>query len=391
MIPFIDLKAQFAALEENIRARMDAVLEHGRFINGPEVAELEKALADFAGVPHCVTCSSGTDALLMALMAWGVGPGDVVFAPPFTFIATTEVVTLLGAVPVFVDIDPSTFNMDPGALERAVDAVEQGDASIHALPAPCRGKRLRPRAVITVDLFGLPADYAAIEPLCDGLGLLLLEDAAQGFGGHMGGRRAGSFGQAAATSFFPAKPLGCYGDGGAVFTSDSATADQLRSISLHGKGGHKYDNARLGLNARLDTLQAAVLLAKLAAFPGEIEARQRIAGLYAEGLSGVDGVTAPATPKGFASAWAQYSILLDMDRDAVAAGLKERGVPSAIYYPRPLHLQTAYAYLGYQEGDMPVSEDSSRRILSLPMHPYMDDTTAGAVCAAVAEAVAGAR
>lgn len=391
MIPFIDLKAQFATLEPEIRARMDAVLAHGAFIMGPEVAELEKALAAYVGAPHCVSCASGTDALLMALMAWGVGPGDAVFTSPFTFIATAEVVTLLGATPVYVDIDPATFNLDPAALARAMDAVEAGDPSIHPLPAPCRGKRLRPRAVISVDLFGLPANYPLIEALCAEGGLLLLEDAAQGFGGEIGGRKAGSFGHAAATSFFPAKPLGCFGDGGAVFTADAETAEVLTSIRVHGKGTHKYDNARLGLNARLDTLQAAILLPKLAAFPAEVLARRAAADRYAAGLAKVAGVTAPTVPAGYASSWAQYSILLDVDRDRVAAGLKARGVPSAVYYPCPLHLQTAYAHLGYAPGDMPVSEDCSARILALPMHPYLDAATQDTVCRAVAEAVVEAR
>ncbi len=391
MIPFIDLKAQFAALESEIRTRMDAVLAHGGFIMGPEVAELEKALAEYVGVPHCVTCASGTDALLMALMAWGVGPGDVVFTTPFTFIATAEVVTLLGATPVYVDIDPATFNLDPGSLAKAMDAVEAGDPSIHPLPAACRGKRLRPRAVISVDLFGLPADYHLIEALCAEGGLLLLEDAAQGFGGEIQGKKACAFGHAAATSFFPAKPLGCYGDGGAVFTRDAETAAVLKSIRVHGKGSHKYDNARLGLNARLDTLQAAILLPKLAAFPRELDARQQAADRYAAGLGGIAGVTVPAAPAGYRSAWAQYSILLDVDRDKVAAGLKARGVPSAVYYPCPLHLQTAYAHLGYARGDMPVSEDCAARILALPMHPYLDAATQDTVCQAVAEAVAEAR
>ncbi|MEW5772876.1 MAG: DegT/DnrJ/EryC1/StrS family aminotransferase [Thermodesulfobacteriota bacterium] len=391
MIPFIDLKAQFAALETDIRARMDAVLAHGNFIMGPEVAELEQALAAYAGAPHCVTCANGTDALLMALMAWGVGPGDAVFTTPFTFIATAEVVTLLGATPVYVDIDPVTFNLDPTSLAKAMDAVEAGDPSIYPLPAACRGKRLRPRAVISVDLFGLPADYPLIEALCAEGGLLLLEDAAQGFGGELNGKKACAFGHAATTSFFPAKPLGCYGDGGAVFTADPDTAAVLKSIRVHGKGSHKYDNARLGLNARLDTLQAAILLPKLAAFPQELAARRQAADRYAAGLAGVPGVTAPTVPAGYGSSWAQYSVMLDADRDKVAAGLKARGVPSAVYYPCPLHLQTAYAHLGYARGDMPVSEDCSARILSLPMHPYLDQATQDTVCKAVAEAVAEAR
>jgi dTDP-4-amino-4,6-dideoxygalactose transaminase len=384
MIPFIDLKAQWKHLERDIRARMDAVLAHGRFINGPEVAELEEKLAAFAGTKHCVSCSSGTDALLLGLMAAGVGPGDAVFTTPFTFIATAEVVSLLGATPVFVDIDPATFNMDPAALARAVDALLAGDAKAHPLPKDATG--LTAKAVLPVDLFGLPADYDAINAVAEKHGMFVLEDAAQGFGGEYKGRRAGSLCQIGATSFFPAKPLGCYGDGGAVFTDDENLAKVMKSLRVHGQGGNKYDNVRVGLNARLDTLQAAILLPKLDAFPAELVARQGGADIYARELG--QAVVTPTVPKGLASAWAQYSILVPgHDRDGVIVKLRDAGVPSMIYYPKPLHLQEAYAGLGYSPGDFPASEQASRNILSLPMHPYMEEAQVKMVAAAVKAAL----
>lgn len=380
MIPFIDLKAQWKHLEAPIRERMDTVLAHGRFINGPEVAELEGELAKFAGTAHCVSCSSGTDALLLGLMAAGVGPGDAVFTTPFTFIATAEVISLLGATPVFVDIDPATFNLDPAALARAIDALAANDTSRHPLPQGSAG--LTPKAVIPVDLFGLPADYDAINALAKRHNLFVLEDAAQGFGGEYKGRRAGALGHVGATSFFPAKPLGCYGDGGAVLTDDENLANIMRSLRVHGQGGNKYDNVRVGLNARLDTLQAAVLLAKLPEFSKELSARRRVAAIYGEAL--YDVVSVPAVPEGLASAWAQYSILVPgHGRDAVIAKLREAGVPSMIYYPKPLHLQEAYADLGYGVGDFPASEQAAHDIMSLPMHPYMEDAQAMEITAAV--------
>jgi dTDP-4-amino-4,6-dideoxygalactose transaminase len=386
-IPFIDLKTQYLKIEPEVRRRMDAVLEHGKFIMGPEVGEIEAELAAYCGAEYCVSCASGTDALLMALMAHGVGPGDAVFTTPFTFIATAEVVSLLGATPVFVDIEPDTFNISPALLEKAVRAVETGDSSVHPLPAPAKEGKLTPKGVIPVDLFGLPADYRAIGEIAAGHGLFVLEDAAQSFGAEYKGRRACGLGHTAAASFFPAKPLGCYGDGGAVFTDDAAFAETLKSIRVHGKGTHKYDNARIGLNARLDTLQAAVLLAKMTVFPVEIDARRAAASEYGKHLLDTPGVTPPFAPDGYASAWAQYSILVD-DREAVRAALKEMGVPSAVYYPKPLHLQTAFAPLGYKPGDMTVSEDASLRIMSLPMHPYLDPAAVENICGAVAEAVA---
>ncbi|EGB15631.1 DegT/DnrJ/EryC1/StrS aminotransferase [Pseudodesulfovibrio mercurii] len=389
MIPFIDLKAQYARIEGDVRARMDAVLAHGRFIMGPEVAELEEGLARFAGSGHCVTCSSGTDALLMALMAQGIGPGDAVFTSPFTFIATAEVITLLGATPIFVDIDPATFNLDPDRLDQAVAALVGRDPSAHPLPsAALDGAPLRPAMVIPVDLFGLPADYDEIHAVAAKHGLAVLADAAQSFGAEYGGRRAVTCARAAATSFFPAKPLGCFGDGGAVFTDDATLAETCRSLRVHGKGGHKYDNVRTGLNARLDTLQAAVLLAKLAVFPDELDERRAVADGYAERLGDVPDLTLPTVPPDRTCAWAQYTVR-HAAREAIQAALREAGVPTAVYYPCPLHLQTAFAGLGYSAGDFPAAEAASNEVFSLPMSPYVTPPTLDVICDALKDAVRG--
>ncbi|WP_353120247.1 DegT/DnrJ/EryC1/StrS family aminotransferase [Nitratidesulfovibrio sp.] len=375
MIPFIDLKAQFAANEASIRARMNAVLAHGQYILGPEVAELEGRLAAYCGVRHCVGCASGTDALQLALMAESIGPGDAVITTSFSFIATAEVIALLGARPVFVDIDPLTWNLSPAGLAACLEDWN-----------PAWG---RPRAVIAVDMFGLPAAYAELASITREHGLLLIEDAAQGFGAAIGGQVACSFGDYAATSFFPAKPLGCYGDGGAVFCNDPDRAGRLRSLRFHGKGGHKYDNVRIGINSRLDTLQAAVLLAKLDVFDAELAARQRIARAYEETLDGA-GIIPQRVPHGCRSAWAQYSFLLppSVVRAEVQEALQAAGVPSMVYYPIPLHLQTAFAHLGYGGGDLPTSEEVSRRILSLPMHPYMTGDDADSIARALMAALA---
>ncbi len=335
---------------------------------------------------HAVGCSSGTDALLLALMACGVGPGDAVFTTPFTFIATAEVVSLLGATPVFVDVDPATYNLDPSRLDLAVRALDAGDPALHPLPAGY--ERLRPRAVIAVDLYGLPADYDAIGRICAGCGLFLLGDAAQSFGAEARGRRVGALGDAAATSFFPAKPLGCYGDGGMVFTDRDDLADTMRSLRVHGKGGHKYDNVRIGLNARLDTLQAAILLAKFDAFPAELDRRRALAGAYADALSTVDGLEVPREPEGVRSAWAQYTVrATGADRDAVAERLAQAGIPAVVYYPKPLHLQSAFRGLGYGPGDFPEAERASRQVLSLPFGPYLDPDHRGRVVRALQDAV----
>jgi len=367
---FIDLAAQQRRISEKLNANIAGVLAHGQYINGPEVRELEGTLAAYVGAKHAVGCASGTDALLMALMVLEIGPGDAVFTTPFTFVATAEVISLLGATPVFVDNDPATFNIDPAKLEQAIEAVEKSDPALHHLPGAAGGK-LRPRAVIPVDLFGLPADYDAIGAVAVRHGIAVIEDAAQSFGGEYKGRNACSFGVIACTSFFPAKPLGCYGDGGMCFTDDDRLAGFLRSIRVHGQGSDKYENVRIGINGRLDTLQAAILLAKFAIFPEEIDLRQEVARRYNGLLAG--SVTTPEIPEGCKSAWAQYSILArdSAERSDLMAKLKEAGIPTAIYYPKPLHRQKAFAGMDYREGDFPVSEDCARRIFSLPMHPYL--------------------
>lgn len=381
---FIDLKTQYRRLEPAIRARIDTVLAHGHFIMGPEVAELESALAAATGARHAITCASGTDALLMPLLAWGIGPGDAVFTTPFTFFATAEVIALVGATPVFVDVDPVTFNISPEGLERAILAVKRRDPSIHPLPRRAVAEGLTPRAVIPVDLFGIAAEYDELLPIAREHGLLVMEDAAQAFGGrYRGTPLCGLPCHAATTSFFPAKPLGCYGDGGAIFTDDDALAATLRSLRVHGKGSDKYENVRVGINGRMDTLQAAIMLPKLEILPEEIAARQRVAAGYGERLAGIPGVTPPTVPAHCLSAWAQYSILCD-NRDALAAHLKAGGVPTAIYYPKPLHVQSVFAHLGHAADDMPVSASLSRRILSLPMHPYLEESDQDRICQLIA-------
>ncbi len=357
-IDFIDLKAQQRLIYPALMERIQKVLAHGRYIMGPEIKELEDSLAAYVGVKHCISCASGTDALLMALMAYGVGPGDAIFTSPFTFIATAEVVQLLGATPVFVDIDPRTFNLDPQKLDQALSGLPDNPKISH----------LKPKGIIPVDLFGQPAAYDRINALAKERGLFVLEDAAQSFGATYKGKRAGSLADVAATSFFPAKPLGGYGDGGAVFTDADQIAEILRSIRVHGQGSHKYENVRVGLNGRLDTLQAAILLAKLEIFDQEIDARQKVAGRYSQALSGK--VVVPYVEPECTSAWAQYSIMSE-DRPALQQKLKDAGIPSAVYYPLPLHVQKAFTHLGYRQGDFEVSERTSQQIFSLPMHPYL--------------------
>jgi len=379
---FIDLKAQQVQLRGKIDARIKTVLDHGQYIMGPEIAELEKRLCAFTGAKHCLTCSSGTDALIMILMAWGIRSGDAVFMPPFSFFATAEAVAILGAVPVFVDIDPVTFNLCPHALQKAIRAVRASDSSIYPLPAPARTMRLNPRAIIPVDLFGQPAHYDALLPLANEYNLLVLEDAAQAFGATRHGRKTCAMGcHAAATSFFPAKPLGCYGDGGAVFTDDDALKESLESIRIHGKGKDKYDNIRLGLNARMDTIQAAILLEKLDIFPEELESRQKVSAWYATHLSALphitlSNITPPHIEKDNVSAWAQYSILVGQDkRDTVAAYLKTLDIPTNIYYPIPMHMLQVFRHLDYVPEDMPIASQCSRSILALPFHPYMEESS----------------
>ena len=379
MIPFIDLQSQYKRIASGVEERVLKAMRGGQYILGPEVGELERALAAFTGSRHCISCASGTDALLMALMAQGIGPGDAVFCPTFTFIATAEVVALLGATPVFVDIDLDTYNIDPAALEAAVDAILTGVGSTHAVPRDQTGKPvtgLTPRAIIAVDLFGLPANYAALHAVAQRHDLLVIEDAAQGYGGLQHGRRAGSLAPVGCTSFFPAKPLGCFGDGGALFTDDDELANQFKSIRVHGQGETRYEHVRLGITGRLDSIQAAVLLEKLAIFADELDARDRAAKQYSERIAtrGLDLIT-PKVPEGSRSAWAQYCLLArdGAHRDACQASLKAAGVPTMIYYPLPLHLQPTFAGLGYRAGDFPLSEDAARRIFAIPMHPYLED------------------
>ena len=360
---FRDLGAQHAALKDGIEAGISRVLEGGRYIGGPEVAALEEELAAYVGARHCIACANGTDALQLALMAWGVGPGDAVVVPDFTFFASGEVVAAVGATPVFADVDASSFNLDPAQIEPACEAARKAG--------------LPPKAVVAVDLFGLPAAYAAIRQECGRLGLLLLEDGAQGFGGAIGGRRACSFGDVSTTSFFPAKPLGCYGDGGAVFTDDDAWASLVRSYAVHGRGAGKYDNVRVGMNSRLDAIQAAVLRAKLAAFPAEVGAVNERARWYGEALAGVEaerGVRLPHVSEGFLSSWAQYTVVLPegADRDELQAKLRERGIPTMVYYPKPMHEQGAFAGACLAaSGSCPTTKSLCQRVLSLPMGPYL--------------------
>ncbi|HET7887960.1 MAG TPA: DegT/DnrJ/EryC1/StrS family aminotransferase [Bradyrhizobium sp.] len=368
-IPFIDIAAQRRRLGPAVDEAVARVLAHCAFVNGPEVAALESALAAFCGAKHVVTCASGTDALVMVLMAKGVGRGDAVLCPSFTFCATGEAVALVGATPLFVDVDEATFNIDAASLKRGI--------------ATAKRLGLKPRGVIPVDLFGQSADHDAVFAIAETEGMFILDDAAQGFGASYKGRRLGGMGLITATSFFPAKPLGCYGDGGAIFTDDAAFADVLRSIRVHGQGSDKYDNVRLGLTGRLDTIQAAVLLEKLKIFDDEIAARNAIADRYAQGLGNV--VTVPRLAKGHTSVWAQYTIRLPeaTDRDAFAAALKAQGVPTAIYYPKSMHQQTAYKDYPVADGGLPVSERLSSDVISLPMHAYLDEASQDRVIQAV--------
>ena len=351
----VDLAAQRRRVGPDVEAAMAAVLDHGQFILGPEVAQLEAELARRCGVAHAIGCSSGTDALLLALLAWEVGPGQAVFVPTFTFVATAEVVALLGATPVFVDIEAATFNLDPASLAAAVGSA--------------RDAGLRPAGVIAVDLFGRPADYGAIRTVAADEGMWVLADAAQSLGATLDGRPVGSLADVTATSFFPAKPLGCYGDGGAVFTDDADLAHRVRSLRVHGKGQDKYDNVRIGINGRLDTLQAAVLLAKLSFFGDELGRRQRVADRYAEGLAGVVGL--PTVTPGTTSAWSNYTVTAPR-RDRLAAELRQVGIATAVYYSRPLHRQKAFRRFPVAPAGLAVAERMAGEVLSLPMYPYLD-------------------
>lgn len=368
-IPFVGLRAQLERLRPEIEAAFARVLDHGQFIQGPEVFELERELQAFCGARHAVALSSGTDALLLALLAHGIGPGDAVLVPAFTFTATAEVVLLVGAEPVFVDVDGRTFDLDLDDLELRLQAVR-------------RAGRLRPRAVLAVDLFGLPADYRRLAPLCAREELLLIDDAAQSFGGSLHGAAVGTLAPVTTTSFFPAKPLGGYGDGGALLCDDGDFAAVVRSMREHGQGAQRYEVLRVGINGRLDSLQAAVLLVKLRVFAEEQARREALARRYDERLR--DLVAVPQRREGAVSAWAQYTILV-AERDRVRAGLEQRGVPTAVYYPKPMHLQPAYLAYGEGAGSMPVSERLCGEVLSLPMNPYLSTAQAERVCDAVAE------
>lgn len=358
---FRDLKAQYIQHKEDIDGAIARTVAKGQFIGGEPVARLEEALADYVGAKHCISCANGTDALLLALMAWGMGEGDAVFVPDFTFFSTAEVVPWVGAEPVFVDIDENTFNMSPQALEKAVaDVKAEG--------------RLKPRAVIAVDLFGQCAEYEKIREITKEYGLLLLEDAAQGFGGRIDGKRACSFGDISTTSFFPAKPLGCYGDGGAVFTDNDEWAQLIRSYKVHGKGIDKYDNIRIGMNSRLDTIQAAILLKKLCFFEEELESCNRVADAYTERLR--DRVKTPTVLPGHYSSWAQYTVRFsdEKQREEAVLRLKGAGIPSMIYYRKPIHTLEAFAHIPSCEGSCKTADEASRTCLSLPMHAYLQES-----------------
>ena len=370
-MPFIDLQAQRRRLGEPLNRAIHAAVEGGHWIMGPQVGELEEELAAFARVKHCITCANGTDALMIVLRAWDIGPGDAVYVPAFTFAASAEVVALVGATPVFVDVLEDTFNMDPLSLEEAIATTK-------------RAGKLRPRVVMPVDLFGQPADYGALEPIAAREGLRLLCDTAQAFGATIDERRTGGIGDAASTSFFPAKPLGCYGDGGAVFTNDDKLAELLRSIRIHGQGSDKYENVRIGVNSRLDTIQAAILLEKLKIFPDEIEKREKVAQLYNQKFGRSNKIRVPRVVAGAQSTWAQYTIQVS-DRDKVQAALKAQGIPTAVYYPIPLSQQKGYRK--YPAARTAISEKLSKMVISLPMHPYLEEAAVNRIVDGVLSAL----
>ena len=353
-VQFIDLKAQQSRIRAEIDTAIGAVLDHGQYIMGPEVKQFERDLQAFTGAKHALTCANGTDALTLVMMAWGVGPGDAVFVPSFTYVASAEAPAQLGATPFFVDVLEGSFNLDPASFAWAIDEARQ--------------KGLTPKLVIPVDLFGQPADIDAIAQIAHAASIKVLVDGAQSFGASSEGRRVGTMGDATTTSFFPAKPLGCYGDGGAVFTQDDALADLINSIRLHGKGTEKYDNVRIGVNSRLDTIQAAILIEKLKIFSEELELRNQVAAIYSEGLSA--HYATPQIGEGLTSAWAQYTLIVD-DRPSVQARLKEAGIPGVIYYPKSLTQQSGYKDFPIVSSGVPVSDGLPSKVLSLPMHPYL--------------------
>jgi len=373
-IPFIDLQAQRRRLGASLTSAITSAVEGGQWIHGPQVRELEQQLAQYTGVRHCVACANGTDALMIVLRAWGIGPGDAVFVPAFTFAASAEVVALVGATPVFVDVFEDTYNMAPPSLEAAITIVKQDG-------------NLRPRVVMPVDLFGQASDYRILGPIVRRENLLMLVDTAQAFGATLDGRQTAAAGDAAATSFFPAKPLGCYGDGGAVFTNDSELDALLRSIRMHGQGLDKYENVRIGVNSRLDTIQAAILIEKLKIFSEEIEMRERVARRYSDVFRASNRVRPPHVIDGAQSTWAQYTVQVP-DRDKLAVDLKAQGIPTAIYYPTPLSQQKGYAH--FPSAGTPISDRISKMVISLPMHPYLDEATQNRIIAAVLESAGSA-
>jgi len=370
---FRDLKTQYQTYKSEIDHAIQNVLTNANFIGGNEVKELEQQLSEYVGVKHCITCANGTEAMTLVLMAWGVKEGDAIFLPDFTFFSTGEVVSFNGATPIFVDVDRNTFNLDVVKLEEAVkQTIEEG--------------KLTPKVIIPVDLFGLPANYPEIQKVADKYNLLVLEDGAQGFGGVIEGKRACSFGNASTTSFFPAKPLGCYGDGGAIFTNDDKLAELLNSLKVHGKGNNKYDNVRIGVNSRLDTIQAAILKVKLEAFiKHEVDDVNRVARLYDEKLKGV--VETPFIPEGYASSFAQYTIKLNNneERNNLQAKLKEENIPSMIYYVKPMHEQEAFSDLKSNHKNFQITKELSQTVLSLPMHPYLTEQEIDQVCSVIME------
>lgn len=386
MVQFVDLRTQYGRIQSRVEEAVLSVMRSGQFIMGPDVSALEAKLAEYTGAQYAISCASGTDALVIALMAKGVGAGDVVFTPPFTFVATAEAIALVGAIPVFVDVDPVSFNLDPACLQRAIAAVKNGATLSYPLPNVPGGdwSKITAKGILAVDLFGVPADYTRINAIAATAGLFVIEDAAQSFGGRSPEGTAGALAEIGCTSFFPAKPLGCYGDGGALFTNDAELDSLFRSIRVHGQGSDRYENVRLGCTGRLDSIQAAVLLAKLEIFDDELAQRQRVADTYTALIerSGL-ALEPPRVAAGYRSAWAQYSLLAkdSAERDMLRTALESSGIPSMIYYPKPLHLQTVFAHLGHARGDFEVSESLSRRIFSVPMHPYLSDAEIAQVVA----------
>ncbi|WP_340110621.1 DegT/DnrJ/EryC1/StrS family aminotransferase [Pikeienuella sp. HZG-20] len=375
MIPFIDLKTQYSRLKDDIDARIHAVLDGGQYVMGPAVTAFEEELCAYTGARNAISCSSGTDALFMPLLAMGVGAGDAVFVPSFTYTSTAEAILLAGAAPVFVDVDPGTFLIDMDDLRAKIAQTRAAG-------------RLTPRVIMPVDLFGQPADYAALNALAREEDLKIVADAAQAFGARKGGTMVGAMTDITSTSFYPSKPLGCYGDGGAIFTDDDALADVLRSVRSHGKGAHKYDVVRVGVNGRLDSIQAAVLSSKLSIFEDELASRERVARRYDAALAEV--VRVPARVSDSRSVWAQYTIRTT-ERERLQAGCKERGVPTMVFYPVPMHLQPAYSAYGDGEGSLPASEQAAREVVSLPMNPYLSETQVDAVCDSIRDALSVAQ